>query len=141
MPTEVYWAALESLDADLIADQFAHGGSFQLGSASPLTGRVAIRRAFLHLFLDLDSIARRPASYWERDGVSVCDADLLLKFTDGTCMTISATTVLWTRDGEILTCRVVMDPEPRPARFFDPEFIARPNSCLSCSSSPSISAI
>jgi hypothetical protein len=125
MATEVYWAALESLDADLIADQFAHGGSFQLGSASPLTGRVAIRRAFLHLFLDLDSVEGKPASYWEHNGLSVCDADLLLKFTDGTRMMICATTVLWTGNGEILSCRVVMDPVPRLARYFDPEFLSR----------------
>jgi hypothetical protein len=126
MATEVYWAALESLDADLMAAQFAQGGSFQLGSASPLTGRIAIRRAFLHLFLDLDSVERKPASYWERQGLSVCDADLLLKFADGTRMMISATTVLWTGNGEILSCRMLMDLEPRLVRYFD---VSAPPSC------------
>ena len=130
MGVEVYWAALESLDADLIAAQFAAGGSFQLASASPLTGRVAIRRAFRDLFLDLESIWRRPASFWGRSGLSVCDSDLTLSFTDGTRLNFIATTVLWTRGGEIVKCRVVTDLEPRLARYFAADAFCRANSSL-----------
>lgn len=121
MDTGVYWAALESLDADLISAQFAAGGSFQLASASPLTGRAAIRRAFRDLFLELESIERNPVSFWAWSGLTVCDADLTLNFNDGIRLSLSAITVLWTRGGEIVKCRVVMDLEPRLARYFTAE--------------------
>jgi hypothetical protein len=118
-PAAGYWDALESLDADLVASQFAERGSFQLASAAPLTGRAAIRRAFLHLFIDLENIERHPVTSWSGDGLFVNDSDLTLTFSDGARLTIPATTVLWTRDREILNCRLLSDPEPRLRRYFE----------------------
>ncbi|HWC96330.1 MAG TPA: hypothetical protein VG456_06270 [Candidatus Sulfopaludibacter sp.] len=127
---QTYWDAIETLDADLLASRFAARATFQLANLKPVIGPAAIRRAFLNLFLDLDSVERRAVSCWQRKGLFVCDADLDLNFTDGTRLTIAPTTSLWIIGGQIQTCRVAIDLEPRLARYFAPADFCFANSAL-----------
>ena len=138
MRPDTYWDAVESLDADLLASLFAAGGSFQLAEQAPVTGREAIRRAFVQLFVEIETIEHRTVAAWNRGGLFVSDADLTLTFSDGRLF-IPTTTILWTRESEILSCRLLLYPEPaleRFTRFFLPSFTMDPwaNAPLAASS-------
>lgn len=115
-----YRDAVESLDADLLASQFASAGSFQLADRAPLIGRTPIRRAFLHLFTEVDTIEHRVVAVWNRGGVLVSDLDVTFVLPHGS-IELPVTVVLYTRNGEILSCRVLFYSEPalqRLTQFF-----------------------
>lgn len=107
-----YWEAVESLDADGVAGRFSEGGAFYFGDEPAVQGRVAIRRAFMRLFTELDGIQHEPVVLWTQDGLIVSEADVKIDLADGGTVTVPITTVLRTKTNAIVTCRVLLYPEP-----------------------------
>lgn len=111
-----YWGAVESLDADLVADRFSSYGSFYLSGSSAVQGRGAIRKAFVQLFTEVAAIRHEPVVVWSDGGIIVGEANLTIGLENGGTATIPATTVLWTTRRGIEACRLLLNPEPGLAR-------------------------
>jgi len=111
-----YWSAVESLDADLVADRFSSYGSFYFSGNTAVQGRGAIRRAFVQLFTEVAAIRHEPVVVWSDGGIIVGEANVTIGLENGGTATIPATTVLWTTQRGIEACRLLLNPEPGLAR-------------------------
>jgi hypothetical protein len=111
-----FWSAFDSLDADRVACLFACDGSLCLGDNPPLQGRTAIRRAFVRLFTELDLSHHETVALWSHEGLVVADSDVAFILVSGGKMLLPVTTVLWTIERQIRSCRLLLYPEPALAR-------------------------
>ena len=110
-----YWSAVDALDANQVALHFAPEAWFQVGQRPPINGRVAIRRAFVHLFTEAEVIQHYPVALWSKHGLTVAEADIGVIFEDRSRILVPITTTLWHRRNDILACRVHLPQEPRLA--------------------------
>ena len=107
-----YWHALNSLDADLLANQFARDGSLQIGDHQRAQGRVAIRRGLVQLFAELAAVESHLITAWSCDGLFIMDADVRFVFENGGQTMVPITTQLWIGEGQILSCRLLLNADP-----------------------------
>jgi len=106
------WSAIDALDANQVALQFAPDAWFQVGQQPPIRGRAAIRRAFVHLFNEAEVIQHHPVALWSKQGLTVAEADIVVVFENRSSIIVPITTTLWHRRNDILGCRIHVPQEP-----------------------------
>jgi hypothetical protein len=106
---------LDTLDADAVAAFFSTAATVRLAGASPILGRTAIRKAFVHLSVDVDELHHDPVMLWTAGSLSVLEADVTVTLGDRTTITFPATYSMQWAEGLIEGASVNLYLESRMA--------------------------
>ena len=112
---ERYFGALDSLDADAVAEFFAADATVRLPGLPPIIGRSAIRRTLVEISVALDELRHVPVQLWAAGNLSVFEADMTLTPAGRGKFVFPVTHVLRWLEGSILEARVSVYLESRMA--------------------------
>jgi len=115
MRVKKYFRVLDTLDADAAASFFSAGAAVRLAGALPISGRAAIRKAFVQLSLDVDELHHHPVTVWTAGSLSVLEADVTVTLGDRTTITFPATYSIRWAEGLIEEASVNLYLESRLA--------------------------
>jgi hypothetical protein len=115
MRVEQCFAAIDCLDADAVASFFANNAVVRLPGLPPLTGKSAIRRAFVQFSLAVEEMRHQVVLSWTRPRVTVFEADLTVTLVGGAAIALPVTYVLRWVDGVIEDARLDIYLESRLA--------------------------
>jgi len=110
-----YFGALDTLDADRVANFFAVDATVRLPGLAPILGRAAIRRALVQFSLDVDDLRHAPVQLWTAGNISVFEADMTLTLADHTTLAFPVTHIIRWVDGLIDEACVYVYLESRMA--------------------------
>lgn len=101
-----FLASLDHLDADLMASHFDENARLRYGKRLFAAGRRAIRKAFVRLFGELDSLHYRCVASWTNGSVAVLEGDLTYQAGPLGAGTLPMTVVLRFEANHICDCQL-----------------------------------
>lgn len=105
-----------ALDADSFAALLSQDVTFQMGSASPVIGREAVRKAVQALFSSLRGVHHDLVSYWTGNGKLVFQGEVTFTLLDDCKVVLPYVDVLKrANDGLISDYRIFIDAAPLKA--------------------------
>jgi ketosteroid isomerase-like protein len=91
--------AVDTMDADALAEHFASEATLRLPGTSRIAGRAAIRTAFVQFSLEVEELRHEPVTLWTAGNLSVLDADVTFTLADQTVTTFPVTySIRWAGD-------------------------------------------